>query len=290
MSTACDVLLLGTFSNLSDVARDDLLGHGLSVEQVPFDGDPLRDAPGYIRTLKKALALHAPKVILPVGTASPLASCRDLIESSIAVPLDSAEKLALLENKVTAAELAGRLGIRQPRIYSTVQECDNFPVVFKRSNSVGGCGVYFPKDRAALEHLVASARSGEYLIEDFIEGAVCSVDCIRSADGTFEARCYKSLSRGKGPASAREAFDCPEMLSAARKILEDIDFRGLCGMDFIVDSGGNAWFLECNPRFTGGLKFQIESGFDIPYIYISSIILPSAKTKTLGKCLTAHQT
>ncbi len=50
-------------------------------------------------------------------------------------------------------------------------------------------------------------------------------------------------------------------------MVETIDYEGVCGMDFRRDSQGNWYFLECNPRFTGGIDTQIAAGFDIPYGY-----------------------
>lgn len=43
-----------------------------------------------------------------------------------------------------------------------------------------------------------------------------------------------------------------------------------CGFDFKVDSNGHAYILEANPRFTAGLATQIERGFNIPYLALSS--------------------
>lgn len=206
-------------------------------------------------------------MVMPVFHPESLARNLHRIPAGVSVPIDSYDKLMLLDNKLSASALAASLGIRQPRIYDDVSQISSFPVVFKRSEGLGGAGVYFPKDATALEHLLATAGRKGALVMDYIQGNDYSVDALRG-DGFFYAAAYRTiLPRRKGTSYLRKSVEAPELVETARKMLEAIDFHGVCGFDFRVDAEGNAYFLECNPRFSGGLRTQLQCGFDQPYLW-----------------------
>lgn len=73
--------------------------------------------------------------------------------------------------------------------------------------------------------------------------------------------------KGKGVSRLRIGVIEPVLVEYVRRILDAVDYHGVCGVDFRIDKAGNAFFLECNPRFSGGIESALASGFDIPYIY-----------------------
>lgn len=221
----------------------------------------------FISSLKAAVAEHQPGMIIPIFFPEVLAAHRDEFPD-IVIPLDAREKIVRLDNKLTACELASSLGIPQPRRFHSPDEIESFPCVFKRVNGQGGDSVYFPSKRSALECLLRNAGNpSEYLMMEFIEGTNVCVDALRW-DGFFYAAAYRVLDPpGKGVSRLRESIEAPELVSYARRILDAVDYHGVCGVDFRAGSDGNFYFLECNPRFTGGLASAIASGFDLPYLY-----------------------
>ena len=71
--------------------------------------------------------------------------------------------------------------------------------------------------------------------------------------------------KAKGISILRESIEGSDLIAVARKLLDAVDYQGVCGLDFRREAGtGKAYFLECNPRFSGGLCSQIASGFDLP--------------------------
>lgn len=221
----------------------------------------------YIRTLKAAVGEYDPKVIIPIFFPEILAAHRDEFPGII-IPLDSPRTIRLLDDKLSACRLAASLGIPQPRRFNSIDEVDSYPCVFKRTSGQGGDSVYFPGKRQALECLLRNAGDPDrYLITEFVEGDNVCVDALRW-DGFFHAEAYRVLEpKGKGVSTLRRSEEAPALVEYVRRMLDAVDFHGVCGVDFRVDRDGNACFLECNPRFSGGIESAIASGFDIPYLY-----------------------
>ena len=139
----------------------------------------------------------------------------------ILIPLDSPEKIKLLDNKSSACALAAELGIPQP------------------------------------------------LVQEYIEGENVCVDTLRCPDGGFYAAAYRVLEpKGKGVSTLRAPADEPELSAICGKMLEHIDYHGICGFDFRRSITGETYFLEANPRFSGGLETTLASGLDLPWLLL----------------------
>lgn len=213
---------------------------------------------------KLALKLEECKaeMIIPVFFPEVLAARKERFPG-ILIPVESLEKLQLLDDKISCCALAERLGIPQPKRLDDPSEVKDFPVVFKRPRGHGGDSVYFPGNPKALRNILAPAT--EYLLTEYIDGEDVCVDALRW-DGFFFAASYRVLEpRRKGVSTLRESVLAPRLEEYAKLILDYVDYHGVCGLDFRVrSSDGQPFFLECNPRFSGGLASAIASGFDIP--------------------------
>lgn len=224
-----------------------------------------QDEWNFVKRLKEIVFQTGATMIIPVFHPEVLSKYRDEFPGVI-IPVESPEKIILLDNKLKALELADRLDIPQPRRYADPDSVDHYPVVFKRVGGYGGDSVYFPKFRKALDNLAGNSFPGTYVITEEIAGCDVCVDALRW-DGRFAAGAYKViLPRAKGASVLRESINAPEIIAYARRILESLDYQGVCGFDFRMAPDGKFYFLECNPRFSGGLCSQIASGFDIPYL------------------------
>lgn len=267
MPQPCQVLLFGTMGSIGESVRNSLARKGLDVRLVDFPQNVFRDEPGYRRELMKALAQYRPDMILPIGHPLALARLKPLLAGQVRIPIASEDKIVRLDGKLSASRLAARLHIPQPEIYDGIGEIERYPVIFKRDISFGGSGVFRPRSREALEKLAAHQPGMPYLIEEYVEGDDYSVDVLRWG-GQCWASGYKTLAhQGQGPSRLRESVQVPLLCQWAAMMVEAVDYEGVCGMDFRRDLQGNWYFLECNPRFTGGIDTQIEAGFDIPYGY-----------------------
>lgn len=278
--SGCDVLLTGSMGNIADVARKALESHGLTVRCMPFAQNTLRDECGYLRELKKSMSQYNPHVIIPVGDATVLSRFNaNSVLSDAVIPVDTPNNIELLNSKTECYRLAAKAGLPQPRLFADIGHIDMYPVIFKRDRSFGGTGVRKPSTRRALEQLIAKEKpDAKWLVQEYIDGQCCSID-VFMCNGMFEYGCYRTLSTDQrlGPSVCREALAAGtklvgQMSHYAEILLGRIGFQGVCGLDFIMDNAGQAYFLECNPRFTGGLQTQLDAGLDLPFLWYNMAV------------------
>lgn len=232
--------------------------------------DPFTEEDAFIQVLKDKVAELRPRVLMPTHDESVvIMRHRDEFPADLIIPYEGEEKLLLLANKAKSTELARKAGVPVPEVYKSIDDVESYPVVFKTVIGNSAKGVFFPKDREELVKLMDEHRDEETLLEEWIGGTDYSVDCVRW-DGFCKTSVYHALvtkTDGGGTTTQREIVNMPQLEAAALKLMDAIDFHGVCGLDFRYDTENNKIaYIETNARFTGGLATPVAAGFDIPGI------------------------
>lgn len=230
--------------------------------------DPFSCEEEFIKTLVDKVNELNPKVLLPTHDEGIIISRhRDKFPSSLILPIENADKILTLSNKLKATLLARQAGVPVPRVYPDAESVDTYPVVLKTTIGNSAKGVWFPATQDELRQIADRNPGQEFLIEEMLGGEDYCVDCLRWK-GFFQATVYRALvtkTSGGGTTTQRIIVECPQLVESARKILDYTDYKGVCGMDFRYDAeSGKYGFIEINARFTGGLATPIAAGFDIP--------------------------
>lgn len=232
--------------------------------------DPFTEEDAFIQVLKDKVAELRPRVLMPTHDESVvIMRHRDEFPVDLIIPYEGEEKLLLLANKAESTELARKAGVPVPEVYKSIDEVKSYPVVFKTVIGNSAKGVFFPKDREELVKLMDKHKDEETLLEEWIGGTDYSVDCVRW-DGFCKTSVYHALvtkTDGGGTTTQREIVYMPQLEGAAQKLIDAVDFHGVCGLDFRYDAEKNKIaYIETNARFTGGLATPVAAGFDIPWI------------------------
>lgn len=232
--------------------------------------DPFTEEDAFILVLKDKVAELRPRVLMPTHDESVvIMRHRDEFPADLIIPYEGEEKLLLLANKAKSTELARKAGVPVPEVYKSIDEVKSYPVVFKTVIGNSAKGVFFPKDREELVKLMDKHKEEETLLEEWIGGTDYSVDCVRW-DGFCKTSVYHALvtkTDGGGTTTQREIVYMPQLEAAALKLMDAVDFHGVCGLDFRYDAENNKIaYIETNARFTGGLATPVAAGFDIPWI------------------------
>ena len=232
--------------------------------------NPFTEEDAFIQVLKDKVAELRPRVLMPTHDESVvIMRHRDEFPADLIIPYEGEEKLLLLANKAKSTELARKAGVPVPEVYKSIDEVKSYPVVFKTVIGNSAKGVFFPKDREELVKLMDKHKDEETLLEEWIGGTDYSVDCVRW-DGFCKTSVYHALvtkTDGGGTTTQREIVYMPQLEAAALKLMDAVDFHGVCGLDFRYDAENNKIaYIETNARFTGGLATPVAAGFDIPWI------------------------
>lgn len=232
--------------------------------------DPFTEEDAFIQVLKDKVAELRPRVLMPTHDESVvIMRHRDEFPVDLIIPYEGEEKLLLLANKAKSTEIARKAGVPVPEVYKSIDEVKSYPVVFKTVIGNSAKGVFFPKDREELVKLMDKHKDEETLLEEWIGGTDYSVDCVRW-DGFCKTSVYHALvtkTDGGGTTTQREIVYMPQLEAAALKLMDTVDFHGVCGLDFRYDAENNKIaYIETNARFTGGLATPVAAGFDIPWI------------------------
>lgn len=232
--------------------------------------NPFTEEDAFIQVLKDKVAELRPRVLMPTHDESVvIMRHRDEFPADLIIPYEGEEKLLLLANKAKSTELARKAGVPVPEVYKSIDEVKGYPVVFKTVIGNSAKGVFSPKDREELVKLMDKHKEEETLLEEWIGGTDYSVDCVRW-DGFCKTSVYHALvtkTDGGGTTTQREIVYMPQLEAAALKLMDAVDFHGVCGLDFRYDAENNKIaYIETNARFTGGLATPVAAGFDIPWI------------------------
>ena len=235
--------------------------------------DPFTHEQEFIDCLVRQIEELKPQVLLPTHDESVvIMRNRQRFPDDLIIPYENEELLLMLANKAKATELARKVCVPVPKVFHSEKEVEHYPVVLKTIIGNSAKGVFFPKNETELRTLQGKYQTDEILLEELVGGTDYSVDCVRW-DGFWKASVYHALvtkTDGGGTTTQREIVSVPQLEEYARKMLDQVDFHGVCGLDFRYDEmTGHAAFIEVNARFTGGIATPIVAGFDIPWIVYS---------------------
>lgn len=233
--------------------------------------DPFTQEEAFIGRLLEIIKELKPEVLLPTHDESLIiAKHREEFPQELIIPIADYELLCTLSDKERATAIAEDAGVPVPHVFVDIDDIKTYPVVFKAAISNSAKDVYFPDNREDLMCLMKQYEGRKYLIQEKFPGCDYSVDCVRGKD-FFKATVYRALvtkTEGGGTTTQRIIVDRPDLVDYAERLLDNVDYQGVCGLDFKVDDlHQSVAFIEVNARYTGGLATPVAAGFDIPYIH-----------------------
>lgn len=138
----------------------------------------------------------------------------------------------------------------------------SYPIVCKPvdgRSSVGLKYIYSDDDWSHFDN-----KTEKYIIQPYIAGDIVTVDIVRSAKyGQTVAIARKELLRTlNGAGLSVNVFRDKDFESACCMLADKLDIEGCVNFEFILDCEGKYHFVECNPRFSGGVEFSCIAGYE----------------------------
>jgi len=176
---------------------------------------------------------------------------------------NSPKTIKKLKNKIYQLEKIDSLGIKFPGTETVnsreeaidVLETFGFPAILKPASGAGGRGVIMVGSASEVPSL-----EEEYLVQEFIPGTPFSVSTLSTGE---DARAFSTSQQIVGSdlvnagdfiySGAVVPYQAPPGAEDwAERITLELGFKGWNGVDF-VESNGEIYFIEANPRFQGTL-------------------------------------
>ena len=222
-------------------------------------------------------------VLLPVGakTLGLLASPEGhaALDGLCRICLPTAEALDLANDKARLAALARQLGVPVPEEYfpKTTEDFDRlpYPVVLKPT-----CGekqglsaeqrYVIAKDaKTAQEAFERFTFEDQYpVVQQYIAGSGIGYSVLAKEGEIVGAICHKRLREYPltgGPSTCCEVIDGTFVAEYAAKLVKVLNFTGLAMIEFKLDSNGEPYLLEINPRIWGTFPLTRASRSSIGY-------------------------
>lgn len=179
-----------------------------------------------------------------------------------------------LYEKAYMTDLAASLGVVVAQPLSA--PVNTFPVVVKASVGSGGQQVRVVHTQSEFDKAVAELTTGAGdppMIQEYHGGGLLQVGAIAVDGELLVAVAYTSrtpLDDPQGPAVAVTAVDRPDVLEATKTLAKAVGSWGFLCLDFVLDSSGNAYFIDFNPRAFGSWPALQALGADFvgSYLYL----------------------
>ena len=171
--------------------------------------------------------------------------------------------------------------IKRYESFSEIEDAD-FPLFMKPIEGRASLGCRMIENREALENLVSEGiQESDFIIQQYIEGKVITVDLVRSAKTghTCQIQRIEALRNSSGCGTAVEIIRDPKLTEICNQLMEKLDLNGVVNAEFFCN-GDQYKIIEINPRFSAGTSFSCAAGCDTP---MAALMIASGNDFELGK-------
>ena len=137
----------------------------------------------------------------------------------------------------------------------------DFPMVAKLTNGRSSQGLKYIENQEEL-NLILNTNNENYIFQPKIEGNIITVDVICDGINCVAIPREELLRTLNGAGLSVKVFSDRILEDSCKKLALALGIRGCVNFEFIRDSKGEYNYIECNPRFSGGVEFSNIAGYD----------------------------
>ncbi len=139
----------------------------------------------------------------------------------------------------------------------------SYPIVCKPVSGRSSQGLKIFDDAQSFYAFYDRIDPETYLFQPYIPGNILTVDIVRDRFGNCCAVARRELIRTlNGAGISVRVFRDHALEKSCKEIAELLNVVGCVNFEFIEADDGKRYFLECNPRFSGGVAFSVLAGYD----------------------------
>lgn len=271
----------------SDIYEKAWVATSLDVDafyQAPYASDE----EAYISFIRKICETEGVKRILPLIDVEIDVLNRhreELEEGDVRICMSDKETIEVLRDKYLMTKLVKGVvnELEDPKLKGAVRviptkkasdidfEQVTYPLVLKPVDGRSSNGLYrvYQEDQLgfAFSNIMDPTKLNDtslerYIVQPLIKGHVVTVDVLRDASGHTKAVAREELLRTpNGAGLSIRMLEDKALTEVCGRIAERAGILGCVNFEFIRGEGsGLYYFIECNPRFSGGVAFTELSG------------------------------
>lgn len=136
-----------------------------------------------------------------------------------------------------------------------------FPCIAKPYNGRSSEGLI---RNCTKEQLQTIEKKEVYIIQEQLDGNIFCVDYCRSATTGVDCAIPRQelLRTSNGAGLTVQIVSDESLIKLVSYIGKKLDINGCVNMEFILNNG-NYYLIDINPRFSAGVAFSVESGYDM---------------------------
>ena len=221
----------------------------------------------YVEQLKEAVRRDRLDFLIPltdpeVDVLSPRKAEFRALGCTVCVPEERVAALCRRKdtmNRFLAEKQVCRLTPTEAAVPVRLCPC-SVPVMVKPRSGRSSRGQAVAADKKRYQTVLAGRE--DCIVQPFLDGAIFCVDVALDAAGHTRAAARQELLRNKsGLGMTVEVLPGHPLEAVCAAIAEAVGLVGVVNMEFI-HHGDDFFFLEVNPRFSGGVGFSMAAGMD----------------------------
>ena len=220
---------------------------------------PAHDRAGYLYALLNLVRAEDVSLVIPVSEEAPYTTLlADRLPAGARLYGPDHDALMALHDKARFIALANAAGLRAPETVradtpEAVARAADSDYVVKPIHGCSGIGLRLRRRGDPLEPSDAVA---ENIVQRRIAGDEVSAQAVAHAGRVIGTTHYRGLVFAGSVACCFERIVQPAIDAWIAAFVKAQNYSGFIAFDFIVDSDGAPWPIECNPRLTSGVHFM----------------------------------
>jgi len=259
---------------LKDIRFIDLYGassvedHGCWVYKNYIGDIPFISDPSFVDVLNQKIDEFGIDFIFPAfdSVILALSKNRDRLHAKLLTCPHETVELCRSKSK-TYARLAGCDFL--PKIYTTPEEIEYYPVIIKPAESQGAQGFMILENEGQLRHEL-SIRTDEQVVCEYLPGEEYTIDCFTDRHGKLRYASCRNRHRIKNGISVNSSIMKPDerVLEIAEIINQRMEFRGVWFFQLKRNVVGDYRLLECATRVAGTMCVERAAGVNLPLLTV----------------------
>lgn len=240
-----------------------------------FQALPVTDEAAYVQQMLDAVRRCGVDALIPLTDVEVDVLCSrraEFLALGCILCTPSEDVVRLCRDKLSMAKRLEAAGVCRTIPTYDVENLPadlSFPLMLKPRSGRSSQGQAVVRSREELA--AAAARRDDYIAQPFITGNIFTVDAARDAAGQTQTLVRQELLRtGNGLGTTVEVYDAHPLEQTCAAIAREIGLVGVVNMEFIHHEG-EYFFLEVNPRFSGGTGFSQQAGMDCALLMLQTM-------------------